>query len=187
MEFSMESKICKQCGIEKSIDEFSRLKPVKSFKYTHQPHHTYCKRCNADRAKQWRKDKPKYNGSGKVKNIPKEDRLLMSAIRQRLVDARGRCKKFNKPEPLVTDMYLYELYKNQERKCALSGVPLDLIKESPYCLSLDQIDPGKGYEEGNVQWLTWAVNRAKGEMSTPMFLSMCEIILENQKVQRLSQ
>ena len=61
-----------------------------------------------------------------------------------------------------------------------------LETEHPHTLSLDQIDASKGYIEGNVQWLTWFVNRAKGEMSQEIFLSMCETVLVYQKVQRLS-
>jgi hypothetical protein len=110
----------------------------------------------------------------------------MSAIRQRLVDARGRCKKLGKQPPQVNANYLYQLYLNQNRSCALTKAPLVIEKAHPLCLSLDQIDPAKGYVEGNVQWLAWCVNRAKGDLSMDHFYEMCEVILDNRKVQRLS-
>lgn len=182
----MRSKICGQCGVDKPIKEFTRAKASANFKTTHQPHHTYCKSCNAARAREWRKTRPNYRGSGKIKSIPAEDRVLMSAIRQRLVDARGRCKKLSKVAPTITPEYLYELFLNQDRKCALTGADLSLEKDHALCLSLDQIDPSKGYVEGNVQWLAWCVNRAKGDLTLNDFYDMCETIL-HQKVQRLSK
>lgn len=182
----MQSKICGQCGVDKPIEDFTRAKSSASFKNTHQTHHTYCKSCNASRAREWRKARPNYRGSGKIKAIPAEDRILVSAIRQRLVDARGRCKKLNKSAPTVTSEQLYELFISQNRKCALTGAILVLDKEHPLCLSLDQIDPSKGYTKDNVQWLAWCVNRAKGDLTLDDFYDMCETIL-HQKVQRLSK
>lgn len=55
------------------------------------------------------------------------------------------------------------------------------------CLSIDKIRPEGGYVEGNVQWVAWAVNRAKGDMETDVFVDMCRQVLEYQKVQRLSK
>lgn len=182
----MGTKTCNQCGETKLLDEFSRTRPSKNFKSSKSTHHTYCKKCNAARAREWRKANPGYSGSGRVSSIPKEDRLLMSAIRQRLSDAKGRCRKFKKDPPDLTDSYLYELFKAQQGTCALTGALLNLNSRHPLCLSLDQIDPAKGYVEGNVQWLAWAVNRAKGDLSLGHFFEMCSAVLNYQKVQRLS-
>lgn len=182
----MQTKKCNQCGEVKDIDQFTRARASSSFKTVHRTHHSYCKPCNATRAKTWREQRPGYRGSGKLKAIPEEDRLLMSAIRQRLVDARGRCKKLGKEPPTVTADQLYELFIKQERLCALTGAPLNLEKEHPLCLSLDQKDPSKGYTVDNVQWLAWCVNRAKGDLHLEHFYEMCEAVLEYRKVQRLS-
>ena len=110
----------------------------------------------------------------------------MSAIRQRLTDAKSRTKKYSKTDITVTAEHLYELFIQQDRKCALTGATLLVEQNHPLCLSLDQIDPAKGYTVGNVQWLAWAVNRAKGDLSTADFYDMCEVIMSNRKVQRLS-
>ena len=182
----METRTCGQCGETKLIDEFTRAKPSLRFSNQKQTHHSYCKKCNAARAREWRKARPGYVGSGAITAIPKEDRLLMSAIRQRLSDAKGRCKKLNKPMPELTAEYLYKLFIAQNRACALTGAPISLELEHPLCISLDQIDPTKGYKEGNVQWLGWVVNRAKGDLSLDHFYEMCEAVLEYRKVQRLS-
>ena len=182
----MQSRKCNQCGEVKSLDDFTRANPSNSFKNVHRTHHSYCRPCNALRAKVWRTARPGYRGSGKLKSTPPEDRVLVSAIRQRLVDARSRCKKLGKEPPQVSADYLYQLYLKQERSCALTGSLLVLEKEHPLCLSLDQVDPSRGYIEGNVQWLAWCVNRAKGDLSMDHFYEMCEVILDHRKVQRLS-
>lgn len=182
----MKSKLCKSCNEVKSLDEFTQSNG--SFKYVKsQTTHSYCKVCNAARAKKWRDENPNYKGTGRILSIPKEDRLLMSAIRQRLSDARGRCKKLKKSPPDLTDMYLYDLFNKQNRMCAILNVPLAIETKNLLTLSLDQIDPELGYVEGNVQWLSWCVNRAKGELSLEDFYEMCELALDNRKVQRLSK
>lgn len=181
----MPTKLCNSCGETKPLDQFTQSK--RQFKYSaSQNRHSYCKVCNAARAREWRKTRPNYRGTGRINAIPQEDRLLMSAIRQRLSDARGRCKKLKRDAPVLTDIYLYELFLKQNRCCALTGATLVIEPNHPLCLSLDQIEPEKGYIEGNVQWLAWCVNRAKGDLSLDHFYEMCEVVLEYRKVQRLS-
>lgn len=183
----MDTKMCRRCGETKETSSFAFINARSSFRISKGNLHSYCKACNNSYAKEFRKKNPGYQGTGRIISVPIEDRTLMSAIRSRLKDAKSRCVKFRRPAPDLTDNYLYEIYKIQEGLCRLTGVALSLEKDSMHSLSLDQVDPGKGYIEGNVQWLSWAANRAKGEMSTEVFLSMCEDILVYQKVQRLSK
>lgn len=178
------TKTCPICGNTKSIDSFT--KSANSANYRKQSTtHTYCKECNASKAREWRKANPAYKGSGKLKNFPIEDRLLVSAMRARLRDAEMRSKKLSNSVPTITVEYLYELFLKQDRKCALSDAPLNTEKEHALCLSLDQIIPGDGYKVGNVQWLAWCVNRAKGELHSEDFLGMCKAVVG--KEQRLSK
>ena len=178
-------KTCTTCGETKATDMFTGTGTDASYKTSTS---VLCKSCNAEQARIWRKKNPGYRGSGKIISIPPEDRLLASAISERLVGCKQRTKKRNHPVPVdVTREYLYELFKEQDRRCALSGVELKIEKGAVTCLSLDQIDTSKGYIEGNVQWVAWAVNRAKGDMPTDVFIDMCSQILDYQKVQRLSK
>ena len=180
----MQTKHCSACNQIKPIEDFSPIKVRNNFRSQNQTHNSYCRKCRSDQARAWRTANPGYKGTGKNSSV--EDRKLMSAIRSRLRDAKLRCKKLKKIAPDLSDEYLYQLYLSQDGKCALSGVPMALETEHPHTLSLDQIDASRGYVEGNVQWLIWFVNRAKGEMTTDIFLSMCETVLDYQKVQRLS-
>jgi hypothetical protein len=177
----MQTRQCSICG-----NDFDVTPPENSEKF-YKNYRSYCTACNTQKAKEWRAKNRGYKSSGKVTSIPKEDRLLMSAIRQRIVDAKLRCKKLKRGEVTVNDLYLYELFLKQNRQCALTGATLSFEKNHPLCLSLDQIDGSKGYIEGNVQWLAWCVNRAKGDLSLDHFFEMCHVVVNRQKVQRLSQ
>lgn len=183
-------KLCNKCALTKPIEEFPFNKSNKSvnFKVQKDRYRNTCKVCTAEKSRLWRQTKGgiNYRGSGVNKLVPKEDMLLMSAIRTRLSSAKGRAVK-SRILCELTDIYLYELFIEQDRKCKLTGVTLTLDLGSPLVLSLDQIDSGKGYVVGNVQWIAWAVNRAKGDLSIGNFYSMCEAVLKYRKVQRLSK
>ena len=113
----METKLCISCNEVKPLSDFSLKKSNNQFKMSHQTHATYCRVCNARRAAEWRAQNKGYKPSGKVSALPQEDRFLMSAIRQRLVDARQRCKKLGRSAPKLSADYLYNLFKNQSGKC----------------------------------------------------------------------
>ena len=186
----MISKICSMCGEEKSLELFPDTSRHISYKTTNQTnkptHENRCRPCKAAVAREWRKQHPGYNGTGVFKKIPKEERLLCSAISERLTQAKERARKFSQPEPDIDKEYLYQVFQDQKGLCALSGVLMKIEKRAISCLSLDQITPGVGYVKGNIQWVAWAANRAKGDMSQDMFVDMCRQIVEHQKVQRLS-
>ncbi|AJF40677.1 endonuclease [Vibrio phage phi 1] len=182
---NLQTKQCNQCKEIKQISEFPKIthNQFRSSKGSSGTH-SYCKKCRNTTAREWRKNNPDYRGTGKLSKYPKQDKLLLSAIRSRVSDCKGRIRRANPACVNLFDLdtdYMYELFKKQEGKCALSGTSLSLIKNDLNVLSIDKIEPNKGYTKGNVQWLSWAVNRAKGEMSQEEFIELC------QKVQRLSK
>lgn len=182
----MQEKTCSRCGKTKPVTEFSKQGVAKSdtnfasqslgwdyWKYT-------CKACDAEYAREYRRKNPGYRGSGKLTKYPKEDRLLISAIRTRLTMCKSTFKKRNGGvcESDLDADYLYDLYKKQEGRCVYTGVKLGLKKGHAATISIDKIIPAKGYVRGNVQWVCWAVNRAKGDLDEKVFLNMCRIITE---------
>jgi len=102
----------------------------------------------------------------------------MSLIRQRLLDAKQRIAKYNQIELDFDEDYLYRLINQQDRKCALTALDFVVEKGSPLCPSLDKIEAAKGYTIGNVQWLSWAANRAKGDLENSDFVEMCKRVVE---------
>ena len=193
----METKQCRNCSEVKPLTEFSvhqrkANNPLKRgstmTRHNAKPEEAVvlnpnCKKCCAVKAKEFRQRHKEltgdadYRGSGKSTKYPKEDRALVSAIRQRLQQTKGNAKRKGVVVDL-TEEYLYDLYKSQKDLCALSGVELQIEGNSNLRLSLDKIIPEKGYIEGNVQWTIFAVNRAKGDLTQEDFLRLCSLVLE---------
>lgn len=66
---------------------------------------------------------------------------------------------------------LYKLAKDQEFRCALSGLPLE-----PSDAALDHIVPvSKGGTDdiGNLQWVHSVINKMKGSLDNDEFVAMC--------------
>lgn len=57
--------------------------------------------------------------------------------------------------------YLMQLYKDQNGKCALSGLELTHKMDDHFAASVDRIKENVGYVPGNVQLVCQAVNFAK--------------------------
>lgn len=86
--------------------------------------------------------------------------------------------------------YAWNLYLKQEKKCALSGVPISIDTSlgrlnrhdgSKTTASLDRIDSSKGYDEGNVQWVHKDINKLKMAWPEDYFLEMCTNIVEHKR------
>jgi hypothetical protein len=79
--------------------------------------------------------------------------------------------------------YAWDLYLQQNKKCALSGTPIEFAiserKSSETSASLDRIDSTKGYIEGNVQWVHKHINIMKNVYEQNYFISLCELIVKN--------
>lgn len=78
--------------------------------------------------------------------------------------------------------YLWELYLQQNKKCALSKVDIyfgRIYFKHETSASLDRIDSSKGYVKGNVQWVHKLVNKMKMDISQKDFIEMCKLIAIN--------
>lgn len=85
----------------------------------------------------------------------------------------------------VSKEYLWNLYQQQNGKCALSGITLDLTKNFANILrktgqyvsaSIDRIDSTRGYVEGNVQWVHKDINQIKHKFGQEVFIKMCKLV-----------
>jgi|32_taG_2_1085360.scaffolds.fasta_scaffold51620_2 hypothetical protein len=135
----------------------------------------YCRPCNREYQRQYRKDKPGYRGTGKIKRTP--DRELAHHIAKCRATCRQNDKRHPDREFTLTTPYLYSLFKEQDGLCAISGLPMNHETHSPWKLSIDKIEPALGYVPGNVQWTCWAVNRARGDLCDDDLITMCKAIL----------
>jgi len=76
----------------------------------------------------------------------------------------------------ITQEYVWDVFIKQDKKCALSGVPLVFGKDKEKTASLDRIDSSIGYIEGNVQWVHKTINKMKNALGHDEFVNWCVII-----------
>lgn len=93
-------------------------------------------------------------------------------------------------EFLVTAEELWNLFKSQKERCALSGVKITLsttidknhnINRKEHTASLDRIDNSKGYTIDNVQWVHKVVNAMRRQYSVQEYVEWCTLVSENAK------
>lgn len=93
-----------------------------------------------------------------------------------------RLKKYRGLTIDIDYKYLYELYKKQEGKCAISGLQMTYYVgagRNHYNISVDRIDSNCGYIKGNVQLVCAQVNMMKAEMNYEELYTFCEAIVNN--------
>lgn len=174
----METKRCSACKQTLTVDNFSKSgRSANNYKGKTSTvrYSSRCKPCASEYAREWRRNNPQYERTRDRQNKESDkSKLLKSFIKSRLGDARSRSKKYGKAYDIDYE-YAASIYTGY---CAITHLTLSMTKGSLDIGSLDCIDPSKGYVKGNVQWLLWRVNRAKGEQSQSEFLSMCKAVLE---------
>lgn len=77
---------------------------------------------------------------------------------------------------------VYNLFLNQNKKCALSSI--DLYFEPfglKHIVSIDRIDSSKGYVIDNIQLIHKDINFMKQSYSQDYFIEMCKFVSENFK------
>ncbi len=84
----------------------------------------------------------------------------------------------------ITIQYVWKLFLEQNRRCALTGEPIHMW-ENGYTkrstASLDRINNKKGYVKGNVHWVHKCINQIKMAMTLEDFKSWCRKVVEHDK------
>lgn len=94
-------------------------------------------------------------------------------------NAKGRGRSVE-----INHSYLANLLKNQDNKCALTGIYIKCGKTQKEhqklfnSASLDRIDSNKGYIEGNLQFVLGKINMMKNTYSQEEFIEMCRSVAE---------
>lgn len=71
----------------------------------------------------------------------------------------------------------WNLFEKQERKCALTGLPILFSKcNGETTASLDRIDNSKGYDIDNIQWVHKDVNIMRNVYSIEYFIKICKLV-----------
>lgn len=90
----------------------------------------------------------------------------------------------------VDPQYLYDLYEEQGRLCAISGTPIGFSEKGVGTVgakdistaSLDRIDSSKGYIVGNLQWVHKDINKMKMDLQEEDFFRIVKQIYEHKKL-----
>jgi hypothetical protein len=93
----------------------------------------------------------------------------------------------------VEPQYLYELYEQQNKLCALSGKLIAFSEKGVgypgskdiSTASLDRIDSNKGYVVGNVQWVHKDVNKMKMDLPEESFFQKIKEIYEFKELDKV--
>lgn len=76
----------------------------------------------------------------------------------------------------ITKKYMWELFEQQNRRCALSNIELICGKKGVQTASIDRIDSNLGYIEGNVQWVHKYINSMKNALDEEEFIQLCNMV-----------
>lgn len=81
----------------------------------------------------------------------------------------------------ITPEYVQSLWEKNNKKCALSGIPIDWQgTNSEITASIDRINSSKGYIEGNVQVVHKHINMMKQAYDNNYFIQLCMAVAEEQ-------
>jgi hypothetical protein len=119
-----------------------------------------------------------WTGVGEISSAFWYDRIIRSA------NGSKRGNQTRKPKELtLTIQEAWDLFLQQDRKCALSGIELTFPskwKDKSWTASLDRIDSSEGYILGNVQWVHKDVNIMKNKFSKTYFINICKLIVQSE-------
>lgn len=92
---------------------------------------------------------------------------------------KARANKLNLEFNLTIE-FLWLLYEDQNRKCALSNLPIEFKTgwrtNDPQSCSLDRVDNFGGYTVDNVQWVHKDINLMKHTFKQEYFIELCKNI-----------
>ena len=144
----LEEKICPRCKVLKSRSKFY----IKNGKID-----DVCKIC-------------KINSRGDSVRL-----FLQAALRK----VRYRSKKYKHDNELDIN-FLLDIYNKQKGKCAITGLKMTYSVGNGWTyknVSIDRIDPTKGYTKENVQLVCWIINIMKHDLTDLEFRNYCKLVL----------
>ena len=172
--------VCKICGAERWT------KPFKKGQYI-------CIECSKLRRKEYNKNnnerlllyrKQKYvkaralkNRQVRVQSCPEQ--FLNYKTKDSIKRAKSRPEKFG-PSNIDTE-YVIGIYKKQNGLCALTGIKMTHRFEDLKSMSIDRINPSKGYVKGNVQITCKWANIGKRDKSNEEFRKVLNDCYEAKK------
>jgi len=162
-------KICKVCLQPASLTVVFGLHKHTSKKGVGAYEKTICKACEAEKARKYRQNNRDKTSKNKKRYRDKNRGTIKYHVQERIAQWR---KASNVMSDLTVD-YLVDLYNQQDGLCYYSGETMVFGwidgKVNHNSLSLDRLDPSKGYIQGNVVWCTYLINTMKQNLTEQQF------------------
>jgi len=161
MSYHDKKKItCTKCGVTKTTADFYYNRARKRYTET-------CRQCNSELCL-------------KYQHTKKTD--LGFITQRRAAEIRRRCidDKSNREVADNLKDLLREQWEAQKGLCYYTKVPMTLSNEyhtDSNVMTVDRIDPTKGYVKGNLALCRSVVNRMKQDMTIDQLKAMCQLIL----------
>jgi len=175
---SKKTKKCNGCKKEKNIGEFSVRNFTASNGLTYERLRSRCKKCEGDYAHNVWTTNPELRS--RRREYKRNDRSLKSLIQNRIASWKKKT-----PNSDLTTEYLLGVFEKQEGKCYYTGQLLETLKAFEWkekfqnSISLDRLDPDKGYMQGNVVFCSYVINTMKGTLTEQAFYEKMKFILAN--------
>lgn len=132
----------------------------------------WCKDCDA---KYQRIDRPKRN---KWKREYRRKRFggINHHVQERISQWRKKTKGSD-----LTVSYLIDLYNKQRGYCYYTGIKMKFAvgRACADSLSVDRVNPKRGYMKGNIVFCTYFANTAKGVLNQVKFYKFCESVIHH--------
>jgi hypothetical protein len=103
---------------------------------------------------------------------------------QAVRNARVRATK-KKIEFAISRKYVKGLFDTQNGLCYYSGIKMNIVKRDPDVMidplkmTLDLVDPSKGYVPGNIVWCVYCINAMKQKMTKESLVSICKSVVNH--------
>ena len=162
---------CNKCKQFKSKECFN--KDLSNF---HNNRNGLCREC---------KDCQKERYISERKKLEDDSFALNYKLYQLFKGSQRRSKLKNMYSDITHD-YLKFLWEKQKGKCAITGIPMTYKfynGRTNTNVSIDRIDSSKGYTKDNIHLVCMVVNQMKNDLSIDELLSLCELIINNNKKQ----
>jgi len=137
-------RICKICNKSEEEVPFPRQSKV-----------LYCSKHDAERNKPMR-EKARKKWLKNIEASPERFLKYMLGHTQKRKSKKGW---------YITINDVLALWEHQCGRCAITGIPMQHIRKSPYSISIDRIDSSKGYIASNIQLVCYCINLAKNVFS----------------------